>query len=246
LSTGVARGTARRRRPSPRPRLLAWVVAGFYGLLAPGGVGGGPGPPRFAEVSGVRDPAFETLLAFNLGNGAGHLTGHEFARRVEAADRPTALPVRELVWQRREPTPDSTAFRVETVFLRPIDVPVPYEVLGYHPGSFRASGRLVFREVPVGESRLYLLEEGRLEIDIDGWLDALAGSHLDDTDIRALALHRANGRWYGLALGVNPKGEPRSGTLDFADDRILYPTPEEFRATARAYRKLIPPAAANR
>jgi hypothetical protein len=255
--------THARRRPA-----FGWLVLAATMLASPGRpaqaeivlppvTAGAP----LAPVPGVRDPVFEILLAFNLGWPAGHLSGAELVRRVEASGRHSPIPYRGVLWQRRVPLADSSGTSVETVFDRPIDLPVPYEVLGYHPGSFRTTGRFVFRErnlgdlvltddrkdkdtplapVSLGDVHLFTLVEGSLEIDIDGWLDKLAGGNLDDTSIRAMAVFVRDGRRYGLALGRNPDGEGRSGVFDFGTEKVLYPTPEDFKVVARYLRRQLP------
>ncbi len=214
----------------------------------------------FIPLEGIRDPVFEQLIRFNLSLPAGHFSGAELIRRVEASGRTSPIPYRGVIWQRRTPLADSTGTAVETTFDRPIDLPVPYEILGYHPGSFRTTGRFVFREerlgnlvladdrdrpatpmplVAITDVHLFVLTEGTLDIDIDGWLDKLAGGNLDDTTIRALAVFQRDGHWYGLALGLNPDGKGRSGVFDFANEKVLYPTPEDFKIVARYLRRQL-------
>ena len=41
---------------------------------------------------------------------------------------------------------------------------------------------------------------------------------------------------YGMALGYNDKGEPRSGTLDMGRDKICFPSSPELKAIARHLR----------
>ena len=191
---------------------------------------------------------------------SGHFSGAELIRRVDSSGRPSPIPYRGVIWQRRTPLADSSGTSVETVFDRPIDLPVPYDILGYHPGSFRTTGRFVLREerlgdlllpddrerpatpippVTITDVHLFVLTEGALDIDIDGWLDKLAGGNLDDTTIRALSVFRRDGRWYGLALGVNPEGQGRSGVFDFGTEKVLYPTPEDFKIVARYLRRQL-------
>ena len=93
--------------------------------------------------------------------------------------------------------------------------------------------------VVITEVHLFVLTEGALDIDIDGWLDKLAGGNLDDTSIRALAVFRRDGRWFGLALGTNPDGEGRSGVFDFGTEKVLYPTPEDFKIVSRYLRRQL-------
>ena len=86
---------------------------------------------------------------------------------------------------------------------------------------------------------LWALLEGRIEIDVDGWVDALLGSRLDDTQLIGLAVFHFRGKRCGMALGYSVKGEPRSGVLDLAGDEILFPTPDELKAIARHLRSRI-------
>jgi hypothetical protein len=67
----------------------------------------------------------------------------------------------------------------------------------------------------------------------------MAGGKLDDTRIAGLVVFRQGDRWYGMALGYNRDGEPRSGTIDFTDDRILYPNPEPLKVVARDMRRRL-------
>jgi hypothetical protein len=74
---------------------------------------------------------------------------------------------------------------------------------------------------------------------VDGWLDALAGAGLDDTRVGGLVIYRYQGELLGTALGYNKKGEPRSGTLQFAQDKLLYPNPPDLKAVARQLRRTM-------
>lgn len=229
------------------------------GLLLAVALTGGAGP--ITLPANVRDPAFATLIAFNYGRARGRMDAPEFRRLVEETGRRSKLPYRWLLWEGRMAMPADSTTLVEIAFDRRLDVPLPYKIIAYHPGSIRAPARLLFREhalgdplitwreerkdgstthrQPIQNARLYILQEGALDIDIDGWLDALAGDNLDDTRIVALGTWQNEGRWYSTALGYNRKGEARSGTLDMAADEVLYPGPEEFRAVARHFRRLI-------
>jgi hypothetical protein len=97
----------------------------------------------------------------------------------------------------------------------------------------------VTRLVRLEDTRLYVLRTGKLQIDIDGWLDRLAGGKLDDTRVAGLVIFRKDGQLYGMALGYNRKGQPRSGTIAFAEDKILYPNPPELKAVARQMRRVL-------
>ena len=231
--------------------------------------------PDFRPKDGVRDPVFAVLLAFVLDNHVGDLDSTRVRAEVEKTGRKAKLPYRWIETIHRGPSmrerpatfrlsPLETGgpgLEVTSTFDREIDVPVPYNILMYHPGSFLGTSRMRFREVPLGrvevphaskkddvitretlalgDVHLYILEEGRLEIDIDGWLDRMAGAKLDDTRVAALAIFMKDGLLYGMALGYNRKGEPRSGTLAFAEDKILYPNPPELKSVARQMRRTL-------
>jgi hypothetical protein len=70
-------------------------------------------------------------------------------------------------------------------------------------------------------------------VDVDGWLDVLAGDALDDARLSGLAILRYGDRRYGVAFGYNKKNEPRAGVLDFVSDQILMPPPSELKGVAR-------------
>lgn len=219
---------------------------------------------RLVAAPGVRDPAFAVLLGFVLDHHTGGLDGARVQAAVEAAGRPSSMPYQMVRLLARLPEraggAASTA-HVELLLDRDLDLPVPYKILIYHPGSFLGSSHIRFRELGIGRQiiphhpkdrdvapeppfaiesvHLYILEQGHLEIDVDGWLDALAGDKIDDTRVAALVIYRRNALLYGLALGYNRRGEPRSGTLSFADDRVLYPSPPEVRAVTVEMRRVL-------
>jgi hypothetical protein len=189
------------------------------------------------------------------------LESARIAALVEQTGRPTVIPYRRIERVDRRRGSGGGGTQVESVFDRDIDLPIPYKILSYHPGSLRVSRRLEFDEIRLGavqighvesengrivphpftieDVRLYVIREGNLEIDIDAWLDALAGGNLDDTRVAGLAIFEKNGVRYGVALGYNGDGEGRSGTFDFAQDRVLYPASPEFKSVARQMRRTM-------
>jgi hypothetical protein len=54
-----------------------------------------------------------------------------------------------------------------------------------------------------------------MEVDIDAFVDFLAGSALDDTRVTGLAVLRHEGRRLGVAFGYNRDQSPRYGVFDF-------------------------------
>jgi hypothetical protein len=208
-----------------------------------------------------------------LGDHTGRIDGDRIRTAVESTGRQTRIPYGMIRMVARRPivpaggdppagrAGKATEARLDLLLDRDLDLPVPYKILVYHPGSFQGSSHLVVRELDLGRQviphqvreggkdvsrpftienvRFCILEEGRLLIDVDGWVDALAGDRIDDTSTAALVIYRREGMLYGLALGYNRRGEPRSGTLSFAEDRVLLPSPPEVRSVTRQMRKVL-------
>ncbi len=120
-------------------------------------------------------------------------------------------------------------------FDAPIRVPVPFAILWYHPGSIQATEQIDFVEerVPgavadgerVGPLYVFWLERGRVEVDVDEWLDVLLGSLVDDVAVRLLAVMRWHGAWRCLLGGTNARGKRFIAAFDFSRNVIQYPVP---------------------
>lgn len=210
---------------------------------------------------GARDPVWAVLLGLAFSDAHGTLTGERLADEVRKSGRTSQLPYDMMEDTRREAAQRPRESIVTTRFKAAIDLPVPYQILSYHPGSFRGTDLLVFREIDLGtvtiahqvlvnrkvtmapfdihDVHLFILKKGALEIDIDGWLDALAGDNLDDTWVAGIAVFRRGNGVYGMALGYNDKGEGRSGTLSFGEDKVLYPNPPDLKSAARQLRRTL-------
>jgi hypothetical protein len=143
---------------------------------------------------------------------------------------------------------------VSITFHGELKTPVPYSILGYHPGSVQASPTVRFREwylrrrvfmlsrtelVELKDIYVFGIFEGWTVIDIDGWLDSLLGGSLDDTRIITLVLFKYEGDWHGLAAGFGHSNEGRSGVFNFPENKILFPTPPEFRGLGPYFRRFV-------
>ena len=211
--------------------------------------------PEHPELPGdVKDGAFAYLISLLDANDYGRVTGAQFRQVLEKTGRSSRIPYETIAEVRRVPAGGSGEGWVRVSFNRPLDVPVPYSILGYHPGSLVSAQRVTAREWhaqrsvisdPAGEVTgglevedltLWAFVEGRVLVDIDGLIDKLMGSGLDDTYMIGLAFFRLRGQAYAMALGYNRGGEPRSGALALADDEIRFPTPRELKAAARDLR----------
>jgi hypothetical protein len=197
----------------------------------------------------VKDPVFAILIGVLDSEGYGQLTRERLEEEIRRLRAKSRLPYQKVASvSRRALEPGRTA-EVTLRFLGPFKASVPYSILGYHPGHVEAAPACRFREWYLGEVtlgargarfdevRLFALEEGRLFVDVDGWLDFLAGRALDDTSVKGLAVLRQGERRFGLAFGVNKQGQLRSGVLDFRSDKVLFPAPPELKGVAGELRR---------
>lgn len=217
------------------------------------------GLPAVLEAEpGVNDPVFSILTRLVTSGTYGTITQERLQQEVARMGGKSRLPYESVVSITREPVNPGWTAIIRLEFKAPIDLPVPYSILGYHPGSFTASQHCVFREWEIGKVRLSESEqkgdhtethtidledvhlfasvEGEVKIDIDAWIDALLGDAIDDTDITALMLGRWQGEWYGVAMGYGNDRSGRSGILSLRQDKILFPTPDGLRGVGRQMR----------
>jgi hypothetical protein len=203
-------------------------------------------------ASDVRDPAFAILLGLLETDACGMLTRARMEREVSRSGRSTQLPVHDLMALWRQVLVKGKRARVGLDSIGPIDLPVPYKILIYNPGKVRGSENLEFAEWNLGrievagtaagganaspivleDVHLWGITQGKIGLDVDGWVDKLLGSRLDDMDLTGIAFLRWRGEWVGIAMGRNPRGLARSGVFRFRDDQILFPPPEPLKAAA--------------
>lgn len=207
---------------------------------------------RLPLAATVKDAVFAVLVGLVDEDRYGTLTRERLEQELGRQKGRTRLPYRSLRELRRAPSatvPGETA-QVTAIFDGPLSVSIPYTILWYHPGRLAASPSCVFREWSLGTVRLsaplelrdvhvFALTGGRLRVDIDGWLDWLMGSGLDDTDVTGLLVFRYGGRRLGMAVGYNRNRRGRSGVFDFAEDKIVFPVPPELRTVGREMRARV-------
>jgi len=198
-----------------------------------------PDPLPFA--SSVKDPVYAVLLGLLDSESFGLLSREHLEREMRRTGTTTRLPYQKVAWVSRQSREPGQVSEITLEFLGPIKVPVPYSILGYHPGNVLASPTCRLREWKLGELalgaqgerfddvRLLAVEEGQLQVDIDRLVDLLAGSALDDTRLSGLAVLRHRGRRLGVAFGYNDEARARYGVFDFAADKILIPVPAALR-----------------
>ena len=187
------------------------------------------------------------------------MTEERLADELKSKHAKSRLPYRSLRELTRLPVRPGLTATVAVSFRGKLDLPIPYSILGYHPGSFTASehclfrewifpsvilnhterkdGKIVEKQIELKDVHLFGLSQGAVKIDIDGWLDKLMGDGLDDTDVTCLMLCRYQEQWLGFAMGYSNDKEGRSGAFAFKKDEILFPTPSELKTVGREMRR---------
>jgi hypothetical protein len=222
---------------------------------------GGDGVPA-AEVrsaTDVRDPIFAFLVGLVDEDLYGTIDATSLEEATRRAARSSPLPYRRLDTMTRSPENRDRTALIDLRFDERLVLPIPYRILGYAPGSLRATreadfrewilGELVFSyrprtdaqpiEVRLSDVHLFALRSGEMWVDIDGWLDAIVGGKLDDTRITGLALFRYAGERWGLAVGYNRDWEGRSGLLSMKKDAIEFPSPPPLKTAAWKLRQIL-------
>lgn len=242
---------------------LAWPAAGWNEF--------GIEEESEPEVDGdvIREPFFEFLMTVVEADSFGSWTGEDLARYLAESGRPSKFPLEQLVSvDRVSPSPETLAdfaysdVKAEwrLVLTGDLDRPMPYSILGYHPGSLRIGGDLTlvelepqtvslrlgdgdggYRRKTIHDYRVFALTQGYLLLDADGWLDALLGAGLDDAWLVGFVTAREEGRRVGLGVSVGKKGRRIYGEFDFARDRILPNGRQEAAAMSRVSRAWLNP-----
>jgi hypothetical protein len=232
---------------------LTLLLAGVGALAAPAARAAGwnefglAPEPAPAAPDTIVEPFFAFVLARSETDSLGTWSGADVAALGAARGRASRLPVERLVTlERRRPLPGTegrhAGARVSAEWLitfdGPLGFPLPYSILGYHPGSLRASSTLVLAELapqdltlawrekrqdvrqPAGEVRVFVCEGGHLLLDADNLVDRMLGEMLDDSWTVGFVTAREGERRMGLGVMLGRDGRPIYGEFDFARDRI--------------------------
>lgn len=222
-----------------------------------------------AGVPLIKEPFYAVLVELSAGDSLGVWSGKEIARRVEATGRPTHFPLdwieqvqrREAAGIERQQHRACEVRRIWDILLkRPVDRPLPYSILGYHPGSLRVAQHLIVSEWAVGDLslrymqddeatqstlsdvRVLRLDAGWIVLDVDGLLDALLGSKLDDSWTLALVLAWQEELPLAVAVSVGRDGRRIFGEMDLPNDKVLPHGHPLTAALSRAARRwTLPP-----
>jgi hypothetical protein len=197
-----------------------------------------PGRELFLPASEVKDTFFAWLVGVvdagrdaELDNAALRDVLTEFRSSI-------ALPFDRISLVRHNaPRPDGYG-SLGILFDGGIDIPVPFSLLWYHPGSLRSTQVIRFDErrfasLPTASSPAepvysFRLVEGAMAIDIDKWVDVLLGRIVDDLSIRIVALARWRGAWRCLLGGTGREDRRIIAAFDLARNTITFPVPHEL------------------
>jgi hypothetical protein len=228
-------------KPADRQGVIRRLVFPFALLLFAALRFAGAAPQRPGrEISMPRSEVKDTFLAYVLGiihAGIEVELDNEFLRGILSEFKTTiGLPFEEvrLVSQLRVPESENNTLTI--AFRQEMKIPIPFSLLGYHPGIIRSSEKVVFSELRslsraiddgniISPVYVFRLTEGYAAIDVDDWITFLFSSIIDDITVRVLAIFRFKDHWYCMLNGTGRRGQLIAGLLDFRTNRILFPLP---------------------
>ena len=221
-----------------------------------------------ADLAGpeIREPFFEFLIGMAESDSVGLWTGEELRAHAADSGRESRFPLEDVVFLERARPDRQAAGKYAGTMVRAVwtieltgkqDRPMPYSILGYHPGSLRIGAVLVLSELGPAdleiryldgdepttrlftEVRIFPLEQGHVILDADGFLDALLGAGLDDAWTLGFVIGREDGKLVGLGVSLGRKGRHIFGEFDFSRDKVLTHGRPPMAALSRASRRWL-------
>jgi hypothetical protein len=197
-----------------------------------------PGREYILPPSEVRDTFFAWLVGV-VDAGRDVSIDNAGLRSVLTEFRPTiALPFDRISEVRHAAPRRDARGSLDIEFDGDIDVPVPFSLLWYHPGSLRSTREVRFEERrfaslpttngPAEPVYSFRLVEGSMTIDVDAWLDALLGRIVDDLTIRLVAIAHWRGSWRCILGGTGREDRRIIAAFDLARNTIAFPVPGEL------------------
>jgi hypothetical protein len=216
----------------------------------------------------VRDPLFQFFLELIEEDRLGRWTQAEVQAYIQDTGRPSRLPADKVAWVERRTAsgPERQKRRGERVdrvwtlaLTEPLKIPMPYSILGYHPGSLVVSERLVMSEWSLGEPNLHVAKDGVVQIfpttlttalrfdrgwvvlDADALIDKLLGNKLDDFWTEGFAFCRVQGQLFGLAAGRGRNRQALFGEFDLRRDKVISRSGPVAKGLSRYVRPWLAP-----
>jgi hypothetical protein len=206
-------------------------------------------PSREALREQVKEPLFAFVLSMVAADSLGTWTAADLAAFAADWGERTVFPLDQMVSISREAVPPELRKRHEGVEARRrlvftmredrLEFPMPYSILGYHPGTVILKSPLVLTEWALGPrtvevrvdeaKRRYAVEAltvfqcvaGATYLDVDAWLDNLLGDVLDDSWTVAMIVGWEDDSLLGMGISTGRKGRRILGELDFDTGEIL-------------------------
>lgn len=214
------------------------LLAALAALGARAGSHAAPGRELILPPSEVKDTFFAWLVGVVDAGRDAAATNAELREVLTEFRASIALPFDRISEVRHAaPGPDRRG-SLEVRFDGAIDIPVPFALLWYHPGSLRSTPVVRFEErrfasLPTGSDLAapvysFRLVEGSMTIDIDAWLDVLLGRIADDLAIRLVAVARWRGSWRCLLGGTGREDRRIVAAFDLERNTITFPVPSEL------------------
>ena len=217
---------------------------------------GRPEPVELQLALDVTDPMFAFLMGVLDEDLYGHVDAAELTALITAAGG-SKLPIDVIESMDRQPGEGDLHSRVRIRFTEELHVPIPYSILGYNPGSLRASREILLLHWIVGDEEfehqpkedeppvvvnvrdghLFVIAEGGMEMDIDGWLDRLMRGKLDDVNLSGFFVFRDEGVRIGLGFGYSKKKKGRTGAFDLVKNESIFPASPQYLGLGRTMRE---------
>lgn len=239
-----------------RATSAACVVAGL--VIVVGGVGDGVGGVTGGDVSPVSlqeqvgEPLFAFMLSMSGQDSIGTWTAADVIAFAEAWGERSAFPLRrhldsltrEVILPGDRPRLHrAVSTRRWTVRLRPerVEVPMPFQFLGYRPGKLSFQGPIQFDEWRLGRRDLvlhrsggdepaqhwtvqaltiYQLTAGWIILDVHPWVDRLLGSALDDQASEGFTVGWVDGELIAVGNSTGRQGKRIYGEMDLRTGKL--------------------------
>jgi hypothetical protein len=128
--------------------------------------------------------------------------------------------------------------------------PLPFDVLGYHPGDVEVSGSITVLEqaypahaITVADGSTETLSpfialrlvEGTVFFDFDALVDIFAMGAYDDLEAQVALIFRHDGRWYAVLAGEGHRNRIHEWTFDLASTSFMRKPPRELRGVSHQF-----------
>ncbi len=230
-------------QPAARPDSTRFLAVRPHGS----GAGLVPDPDLLREQ--VRDPLFGFVFTRVEANEVGTWSAADVLAFAETWGEASVFPLAEqLESLTREELPADEILERDGVRCRyrwvirlrtsNLEIPMPYSILGYHPGKLSFASPLVLNEWPLGPRSIdvtvegatrryradaltvFEITDGWIILDVDAWLDKLLGKAADDALMQGFVVGWVDGELVGVGNSAGRRGRRILGELNFRSGEI--------------------------